>query len=61
VLEGEEAISNYRRVMGTTNSGKADAGSIRADYASSVTKNAVHGSDSKKKCKARNQVFLRGP
>lgn len=58
VLEGAEAISNYRRVMGVANSGKADAGTIRADYASSVTRNAVHGSDSKKNAKREIKFFF---
>ncbi|MGA7981674.1 MAG: nucleoside-diphosphate kinase [Chromatiaceae bacterium] len=45
VLEGEDAISRNRQLMGATDPAKADAGTIRADYAASVTENAVHGSD----------------
>ena len=44
-LEGENAIAKYREVMGATNPAEADAGTIRADFASSIDENAVHGSD----------------
>ncbi|MCK5296482.1 MAG: nucleoside-diphosphate kinase [Alphaproteobacteria bacterium] len=46
VLEGEDAIAVYREVMGATNPAAADEGTIRAEYAESVTANSVHGSDS---------------
>ena len=45
VLEGENAIAKNREVMGATNPAEADAGTIRADFASSIDENAVHGSD----------------
>ncbi len=45
VLEGEDAIAQNRAVMGATNPAGAAAGTIRADFASSVEQNAVHGSD----------------
>ena len=45
VLEGENAIALNRQVMGATNPSDADAGTIRADFASNVEENAVHGSD----------------
>ncbi len=45
VLEGENAIAKNREVMGATNPADADAGTIRADFASSIDENAVHGSD----------------
>ncbi|MBU0745129.1 MAG: nucleoside-diphosphate kinase [Gammaproteobacteria bacterium] len=45
VLEGEGAILENRRIMGATDPAKADAGTIRADFASSIDLNAVHGSD----------------
>ena len=44
-LEGENAITKHREVMGATNPAEADAGTIRADFASSIDENAVHGSD----------------
>ena len=46
VLEGEGAILKNRDLMGATNPKEADAGTIRADFASSIDANAVHGSDS---------------
>lgn len=46
VLEGENAIAANRELMGATNPQEADAGTIRADFASSIDANAVHGSDS---------------
>lgn len=45
VLEGEDAIAHYREIMGATDPKKAAAGTIRADFAESMTRNAVHGSD----------------
>ncbi len=45
VLEGENAIARNREIMGATNPADADAGTIRADFASNVEENAVHGSD----------------
>jgi nucleoside-diphosphate kinase len=46
VLEGENAIARNRELMGATDPKKADAGTIRADFADSIDANAVHGSDS---------------
>ena len=46
VLEGEDAIALNRQLMGATNPQEADAGTIRADFATSIDANAVHGSDS---------------
>jgi nucleoside-diphosphate kinase len=45
VLEGENAIAKNRELMGATDPKKAAAGTIRADFASSIDANAVHGSD----------------
>jgi nucleoside-diphosphate kinase len=45
VLEGEGAIAKNREVMGATDPKKADKGSIRADLATSIDENVVHGSD----------------
>ncbi len=45
VLEGEDAVSRNREIMGATDPAKADPGTVRADFASEVTENAVHGSD----------------
>ena len=46
VLEGEDIIARYRKLMGATNPAQAAPGTIRALYATDVEKNAVHGSDS---------------
>ncbi|TXI92935.1 MAG: nucleoside-diphosphate kinase [Neisseriales bacterium] len=46
VLEGENAVAKNREIMGATNPKDAAAGTIRADFASSIDENAVHGSDS---------------
>jgi nucleoside-diphosphate kinase len=45
VLEGEGAIAKNRDLMGATDPKKADKGTIRADFATSIDANAVHGSD----------------
>lgn len=46
VLEGDDAITKNRDLMGATNPKEAAAGTIRADFAESIDANAVHGSDS---------------
>ena len=46
VLEGENAVAKNRGLMGATNPKEAAPGTIRADFASSIDANAVHGSDS---------------
>jgi len=45
VLEGENAILKHREIMGATNPADAMPGTIRADFAESIDRNAVHGSD----------------
>lgn len=45
VLEGENAIARNREIMGATNPADADPGTIRADFATSIEQNVVHGSD----------------
>ncbi|HLA77404.1 MAG TPA: nucleoside-diphosphate kinase [Vicinamibacteria bacterium] len=45
VLEGENAISRLREIMGATDPAKAAAGTIRKDFASSIEANVIHGSD----------------
>jgi nucleoside-diphosphate kinase len=47
VLEGEDAIKKYRKLMGATNYKEAEEGTIRREFASDIEKNIVHGSDSK--------------
>ena len=45
VLEGEDVIAHNRKLMGATNYKEADPGTIRADFATDIEKNVVHGSD----------------
>ena len=45
VLEGQDAINLNRKLMGATNPEEADEGTIRKDFADSIEKNTVHGSD----------------
>lgn len=51
VLEGNNAISKYRKVMGATNPKEADRGTIRKDFAQDIERNSVHGSDSPENAK----------
>ncbi len=46
VLEGDNAVEQYRKIMGATNPANADEGTIRRDFAESIEANSVHGSDS---------------
>jgi nucleoside-diphosphate kinase len=46
VLEGENAVARYRKVMGATDPAKAEPGTIRKELAESIEANSVHGSDS---------------
>lgn len=45
-LEGDDAVSKYRKLMGSTNPENADEGTLRKKYALSKSENSVHGSDS---------------
>ena len=60
VLEGEGAIAKNREVMGATNPEKADAGTIRKDFAESIEANSVHGSDSTDNAKIEIGFFFSG-
>ncbi len=46
VLEGENAVAKYRKVMGATDPAKAETGTIRKELAENIERNSVHGSDS---------------
>ncbi len=46
VLLGDNAVEQYRKIMGATNPANADEGTIRRDFAESIEANSVHGSDS---------------
>ena len=58
VLEGEDAISKNREVMGATNPADAAPGTIRADFAQTVDENAVHGSDGTDTASAEIEFFF---
>lgn len=58
VLEGENAVVANREVMGATNPAEANPGTIRKDFAESLTANSVHGSDSIENAKAEISFFF---
>lgn len=60
VLEGENAIAKNRDVMGATDPKKAAAGTIRADFATSIEANAVHGSDAPETARQEIAFFFSG-
>ena len=58
VLEGDEAVSKYRQIMGATDPLKADEGTLRKMYGLSIDKNSVHGSDSWESAKTEIGFFF---
>jgi len=60
VLEGENAVAKNREVMGATDPAKADAGTIRKDFAESIEANSVHGSDSPENAASEIAYFFAG-
>lgn len=58
VLEGDNAIARNRELMGATNPAEAAPGTIRADYAESMTANAVHGSDAPETARREVSYFF---
>lgn len=60
VLEGDDAIAKNRELMGATDPKKADSGTIRADFATSIEANAVHGSDGPDTAKTEIGFFFPG-
>jgi len=58
VLEGENAISKNREIMGATNPAEAAPGTIRKDFAKSIDENTVHGSDGPETAKAEIAFFF---
>jgi nucleoside-diphosphate kinase len=59
-LEKEDAIAEYRKLMGATDPAKADAGTIRKKWASSIEQNAVHGSDAEDTARFEISYFFAG-
>jgi nucleoside-diphosphate kinase len=58
VIEGEEAITKYRELMGPTDVKKAAPGTLRAKFGESIQKNAVHGSDSPENARKEIAFFF---
>ena len=58
VLEGENAVSQNREIMGATNPAEAEPGTIRREYAESLEANSVHGSDSLENAKIEIDFFF---
>lgn len=59
VLEGESAVSSYRKLMGATNPDEADNNTLRALFAESIDHNAVHGSDSDENAEIEIKFFFK--
>ena len=58
VLEGINAVENYRKIMGATNPENAEAGTIRKQYALNIQENSVHGSDSDENAQLEINYFF---
>jgi nucleoside-diphosphate kinase len=58
VVEGENAISEWRKMMGATNPKDAAPGTLRGDYASTIDENIVHGSDAPETAEREIQIFF---
>ena len=58
VLQGNNAVENYRRIMGATNPENAEQGTIRKEYALNIQENSVHGSDSEENAKIEIKYFF---
>jgi len=58
VIEGKNAILRVRELMGATNPSEADKGTIRADFAESIDKNIIHGSDSQESAEREILFFF---
>lgn len=58
VLQGEDAVAHYRKIMGSTNPAVAEEGTIRKTFALSIDRNTVHGSDSQESAKREISFFF---
>jgi nucleoside-diphosphate kinase len=58
ILEKENAVEDFRKLIGATNPANADAGTIRKLYATSLGENAVHGSDSNENAAIEGDFFF---
>jgi nucleoside-diphosphate kinase len=60
ILEKDNAVADFRKLIGATDPAKADEGTIRKLYASSLGENAIHGSDSDENAKIEGDFFFSG-
>lgn len=60
ILEKDNAVADFRKLIGATNPAQADEGTIRKKYATSIGENAVHGSDSDDNAKIEGDFFFSG-
>lgn len=60
ILEKENAVADFRTLIGATNPANADEGTIRKKYAASIGENAVHGSDSDENAAIEGNFFFSG-
>ncbi len=58
ILEKENAVENFRKLIGVTNPAQAEAGTIRKLFAASIGENAIHGSDSDENAKIEGDFFF---
>tara|TARA_A100000164_G_C21820171_1_gene729943 strand:- start:128 stop:544 length:417 start_codon:yes stop_codon:yes gene_type:complete len=58
VLEGDNALEKYRKIMGSTNPENAETGTIRKEYGLNIQENSVHGSDSEENAKTEIEFFF---
>ena len=58
ILQGENAVSKYREIMGATNPDEAETGTIRKIHALNIQENSVHGSDSEDNAKKEIDFFF---
>ena len=58
ILEKENAVADFRKLIGATNPANAEEGTIRKKYATSVGENAVHGSDSDENARIEGDFFF---
>ena len=58
VLEGDNAVEKYRKIMGATNPENAEKGTIRKEHALNIQENSVHGSDSNENAKIEIKYFF---
>ena len=59
VLQGNNSVENYRKIMGATNPDNAEIGTIRKEFALNIQENSVHGSDSLENAKKEIEYFFK--